>query len=155
VPQDLGFYQEIEFFPPPHLADRLDQVELTFVAGPRDLWVVLEADKRGGVFRQGGDTFGRFHLSHEEAERTDWTTIIGDWLAQAADRAPQPNPAFGPHAHHHDHGYDNHHGHHARRGPGMGAVLGGAAAGLAGGMLLGDLMDGELFDGPEEPAEEE
>jgi sporulation-control protein len=139
VPQELGLYQEIEFFPPPRFAGRLNQVELTFVTSPRDLWVVLEADKRGGLFRQGGDSFGRFHMSHEDAERADWTSLIGDWLAQVADRVPHGNPAFG-------HGSHGQYGH-GRRGSGMGAMVGGAAAGLAGGMIIGDMMDGELFDG--------
>jgi sporulation-control protein len=140
VPQELGFYQEIEFFPPPQFAGRLNQVELTFVASHSDLWVVLEADKRGGLFRAGGDTFGRFHMTHEDAERADWTSLIGSWLADVAQRAPQ---GFG--------GHHGHHGHHGRRGSGMGgAMVGGAAAGLVGGMILGDMMDGELFDGGEE-----
>ena len=145
VPQELGFYQEIEFFPPPRFAGRLNQVELTFVTNHESLWVVLEADKRGGLFRQGGDTFGRFHMSHEDAERADWTGIIGSWLADAADRAPHANPAFGGHQGYQ--GQHGQHGHHGRRGPGMGAVVGGAAAGLVGGMIIGDMMDGELFDG--------
>ncbi|MGB3437107.1 MAG: sporulation protein [Actinophytocola sp.] len=147
VPQELGFYQEIEFFPPPRFAGRLNQVELTFVTNPNELWVVLEADKRGGLFRQGGDTFGRFRMSHAEAERADWTSIIGGWLADAADRAPRVNPAFGG-------GHHGHHGHHGRR-PGMGAMVGGAAAGLVGGMIIGDMMDGELFDGGEDFGGEE
>jgi sporulation-control protein len=129
VPQELGFYQEIEFFPPPRATGLLTQVELTFVASHRDLWVILEADQRG----RGGDTFGRFHLTHEDAERADWTTMIDDWLTQAAAHVPQEH--YG------------HHGHHGRRGPGMGGMLGGAAAGLVGGMIIGDMMDGGLFDG--------
>ncbi|HEX2133609.1 MAG TPA: sporulation protein [Actinophytocola sp.] len=134
VPQEFAFYQELEFFPPQRHAGRLAQVELTFVASARDLWVILEADKRGGLFRQGGDTFGRFHFSHTDAEQADWTGLIDDWLTQAATRAPQGNPAFGGHGH-------------GRRGSGMGGMLGGAAVGIAGGMLLGDMMDGGLIDG--------
>jgi sporulation-control protein len=140
VSQELGFYQEIEFYPPAAFAGRLNEVELTFVTGHRDLWVVLEAGKRGGLLRQSGDTFGRFHMTHEDAERADWSTLVGDWLTKAADRAP----AFGGHGHH---------GPRGRRG-GMGGVVGGAVAGLAGGMLMADMMDGELFDGGDLGAEE-
>jgi sporulation-control protein len=143
VPQELGFYQEIEFFPPGQFAGRLNQVELTFVTNHRDLYVVLEADKRGGLFRAGGDSFGRFHMSHEDAERADWTSLIGEWLARTAERGGG-NSAFG------HQGHKGHHGHHGHRGGGMGGMLGGAAAGLVGGMILGDMMDGELFDGGEE-----
>jgi sporulation-control protein len=152
VPQELGFYQEIEFFPPPQFASRLNQVELTFVTSHRDLWVVLEADKRGGVFRPGADAFGRFHMSHEDAERADWAALIGDWLAQAADRVPHANPAFGGRG---QYGHQGHQGHRGHRGSGMGAVVGGAAAGLVGGMIIGDMMDGELFDGGEDFGGEE
>jgi sporulation-control protein len=137
VPQELGFYQEIEFFPPGQFAGRLNQVELTFVTNHRELWVVLEADKRGGFLSAGGDTFGRFHMSHEDAERADWTSLIGDWLAKASERRGS-HSAFGQ---------KGHHGHHGHRGGGMGGMLGAAAGGLVGGMILGDMMDGELFDG--------
>jgi sporulation-control protein len=130
VPQELGFYQELEFYPPRQFAGGLNQVELTFVANHRDLWVILEADKRDGMFREGGDTFGRFQLTHEDAERADWTSLIGEWL----DRAAKRGPMFGG---------PRQHGHH---GGGMGSMVGGVAAGLVGGMILGDMMDGELFD---------
>lgn len=46
----------------------VQQVELTFVATPHELFVVLEADKRGGMFSSGGDAFGHFRLSHQEAQ---------------------------------------------------------------------------------------
>lgn len=107
---------------------------------------MLEADKRGGLFRAGGDMFGWFHMSHDEAERAGWTSLVGEWLADTAERGGhRGNPAFGHQGHH-----PGHHGHHGRRGPGMGAVVGGAAAGLVGGMIIGDMMDGELLDGGEE-----
>lgn len=144
VPQELSCYQEIEFFPPARFGGRLNQVELTFVANHQDLWVVLEADKRGGLFRPGNDAFGRFRMSHDEAERADWTALVGEWLEAAAER--------GPGQYYEGH-HDYHHEHRERRGPGMGAVVGGAAAGLVGGMIIGDMMDGELFDGDEESEE--
>jgi sporulation-control protein len=134
VRQELGFYQEIEFFPPPKLSGRLTQVELTFVTSSHDLWVILEADKRGGLLRAGADSFGRFHVTHEDTP--DWTSMIGEWLTETAERAPRGNPAFG-----------GGHGGHGRRGPGMGAMVGGVGAGLVGGMILGDMMDGGLIDG--------
>ncbi|WP_216217338.1 sporulation protein [Amycolatopsis aidingensis] len=140
VPQELGFYQELEFFPPPQVAGRVNEVELTFVATPHDLHVILEADKRGGFLRPDGDSFGRFAMSHAEAERADWSGLIGGWLTETVERHQAPNPAFGdPHGYH---GY----GGHERRGPGMGAVIGGAAAGAIGGMIIGDMV-GDAFDG--------
>jgi sporulation-control protein len=153
VHQELGFYQEIEFFPPGRYAGRVNQVELTFVTSPHELVVVLEADKRGGLFSSGSDAFGRFHASHHDAMNTDWAGAIDQWMAQVSERGGhsafggQPGygqPAYGQHGHH---GYDEHghHGHHGRRGPGMGAVVGGVAAGVVGGMVLGEVVE-EVFE---------
>lgn len=151
VRQELGFFQEIEFFPPSRYAGRVSQVELTFVASPDDLVVVLEADRRGGMFRSGGDSFGRFHVSHEEALRTDWAAAIDGWLAKVAESGGG-HAMFGGHQEHYGHDYD-HHGHHGRRGPGMGGVVAGAAAGVVGGMILGEVME-DAFDGGDEGFEE-
>lgn len=163
VRQELPFFQEIEFFPPAQFAHTVNEVELTFVADPTHLHVILEADKRAGGFHSGGDTFGRFHLSHQEAEDTNWAENIGGWLQQIADRRPahnafggHGNPAFGQPAHG-QHGYDPHgqHGHgQQRRGPGMGAAIGGAAAGLVGGMIIGDMI-GDAFEGGDDGGGEE
>ncbi|MBB5959552.1 sporulation-control protein [Saccharothrix tamanrassetensis] len=150
VHQELGFYQEIEFFPPAQFAGRLNQVELTFVTSPHELVVVLEADKRGGVFSAGGDAFGRFQVSHQDAVRTDWAAAINQWLVQVAERGGhsafgQPGygqPGYGQPGYGH-HGHDGHHGH--RRGSGMGGVVAGAAAGVVGGMVLGEVL-GDAFE---------
>ncbi|OLR91284.1 sporulation protein [Actinokineospora bangkokensis] len=152
VPQVMGFFQELEFFPPHHLAGRVQQVELTFVATPHELHVVLEADKRGGLFRAGGDVFGRFAMPHHEAERADWRPIIDGWLNQVAHGhgGHHGGGHYGG-QHYGDHQYGGHglhgghHGHDQHRGPGMGAMIGGAAAGIFGGMVLGEVVE-EIFD---------
>ncbi|MGI5500619.1 sporulation protein [Lentzea sp. CA-135723] len=161
VPQELGFYQEIEFFPPGQFAGAVSQVELTFVASPHELYVILEADKRGGMFSSGGDSFGHFRASHQEAQGTDWASAINGWLAQVAQRG-HANPAFGGHnpafggqpgygqpgygQHGYDqHGHHGHHGGHHRSGPGMGTVIAAGAAGVVGGMVVGEMMD-DMFE---------
>ncbi len=154
VHQELGFYQEIEFFPPAQYAGRLKQVELTFVTSPHELVVVLEADKRGGMFSSGGDSFGRFHVSHQDALHTDWASAINQWLAQISERGghaayghPQGYDQHGYQQHSYDqHGYDQH-GHHGHRGSGMGGVVAGAAAGVVGGMILGEVVEEVFEDG--------
>ncbi|MEV6242461.1 sporulation protein [Lentzea sp. NPDC051838] len=155
VPHELGFYQELEFFPPAQFAGRVNQVELTFVATAHELHVILEADRRRDGFSSGGDTFGHLKLSHQEAQVTDWAAAISGWLTQVAERG-RPNPAFGGAAHnpafgghnpafggqpgHGRGGYDhddyNHH-QGQRRGAGMGGMLAAGAAGAAGGVLGG------------------
>ncbi|GIG69301.1 sporulation protein [Phytomonospora endophytica] len=130
--QELPFFQEIEFQPPHQFAGRIGEVELTFVADRHHLAVVLEADRRGGVFGGGGDDFGRWVFPHEVALRTDWEGLVDEWLTDVASRG----------------------GHHGQRGSGFGggAVAASVAGGLVGGMVLGEVFDeiGDVFDGDDD-----
>ncbi|MFT7840651.1 sporulation protein [Saccharothrix sp. BKS2] len=86
VPQQLPFYQEIEFLPPQQFLAKISQLELTFVTDPHHLYVVLEADRRGGLLRAGGDTFGHFAMSHDEVLRSDWAALLHQWMEKVAGR---------------------------------------------------------------------
>ncbi|MEV1154264.1 sporulation protein [Micromonospora chokoriensis] len=86
VRQALPFYQEIEFNPAPQYARSINQLEVTFVADAQQMQVVLEVDKRGGVFSEGRDAFGRFTVDHATADRTDWTAELDNWLRQSLSR---------------------------------------------------------------------
>ncbi|MFD1148279.1 sporulation protein [Saccharothrix hoggarensis] len=86
VPQRLPFYQEIEFLPPAQFLNKIKQLELTFVTDPQRLYVVLEADRRGGLFQQGGDAIGHYAMSHDEVIRADWPALLHQWMDQAAGR---------------------------------------------------------------------
>ncbi|MCG5472665.1 sporulation protein [Micromonospora sp. LAH09] len=86
VRQTLPFYQEIEFSPAPQYARSINQLEVTFVADAQQMQVVLEVDKRGGVFTEGRDAFGRFTVDHATADRTDWTAELDNWLRQSLSR---------------------------------------------------------------------
>ena len=79
---------------------RVSEIELTFVADGAGVNVVLEADRRGGIFGGGGDTYGRFTLSHVEAENHDWAGAIGAWLDLVA-----AGGGFGHSSHGHDGGH--------------------------------------------------
>ena len=79
VQQQLPFYQEIEFYPPSAYASGINQLELTFIPTPQTLQVVLEIDKRGGLFTEGHDAFGRFNVDYQHRRpdrlgRRSWTT---------------------------------------------------------------------------------
>jgi sporulation-control protein len=159
VHQQLPFYQEIEFYPPPHLAGGINEVEVTFVADPSGVEVILEFDKRGGFLTPGHDAYGRFRVSHAEADTTDWNAIVESWVNEAAGRYQGLRGAAGfgggfaghgvghPGGHgyaaHGGHGY-GHHGHY-RRGPGMGGMVAGVAGGIVGGMVLGEVVE-EVFE---------
>ncbi|MFI9818125.1 sporulation protein [Saccharothrix variisporea] len=143
VPQQLPFYQEIEFLPPQQFLSKISQIELTFITDPHHLYVVLEADRRGGLFRAGGDTFGHFAMSHDEVIRTDWAGVLHQWMDQVAGR--RSSHGHGMHGGH----YPGHHGGHHGGGIGAGGVVAGAAAGVFGGMIIGEALDeiGDFFEG--------
>ncbi|MEV4655728.1 sporulation protein [Micromonospora sp. NPDC049301] len=86
VRQTLPFYQEIEFSPAPQYARSINQLEVTFIADSQQMQVVLEVDKRGGVFTEGRDAFGRFTVDHATADRTDWAAELDGWLRQSLQR---------------------------------------------------------------------
>lgn len=143
VRQTLPFYQEIEFYAAPQYAHTLSEVELTFVANPHSVDVILEVDKRGGVFGGGHDVYHHFQVPTFGAEHTDWAAGIDGWLRQAVlSRAGQYGYS-GAHGHH------GHPGHGHRRSGGFGAVAAGAGAGLMGGFLAAEAMDeiGEVAEG--------
>ncbi|MFI6452697.1 sporulation protein [Streptosporangium amethystogenes] len=146
VSQQLPFYQEIEFYPPPAYSGQINEVELTFIANPGGLDIVLEADKRAGG--HGGDAFGRWQTGHQEAPHRDWASEINGWLAALSQYSHGGGHYGGhdPYAHQGGH-HGGHHGGHG--GPGMGAVVAAGAAGLVGGYVAAELVE-EIFEDEEE-----
>lgn len=157
VRMTLPFYQEIEFYPPPQYAGAINEVEVTFIADPQGVEVILEFDKRGGFLAAGHDAYGRFRVSHADADTTDWAAVVEQWVSEAAGRyqglrsagghgAPGYGAAgFGGRG---GHGGYGHHGHYRRGhggGMGMGGVAAGVAGGVVGGMILGEAME-EVFE---------
>ncbi|GGM63050.1 sporulation protein [Longimycelium tulufanense] len=148
VAQQLPFFQELEFFPPAQYAGLVNEVELTFVATPASLDVILEADKRAGFAQPGGEAFGRIHVSHDEAMTVDWAGQISAWLDQVVAHRGTGVPGGHPGMPAGMYGHPEQ----RRRGPGVGGVVAGAAAGFVGGMIAGEAMDevGEAFLGDDE-----
>ncbi|MGW5972706.1 sporulation protein [Streptomyces sp. NPDC055186] len=157
--QQLPFYQEIELTPAPQYAHQVNEIEVTFLAGPGGMEVVLEADRRGGLFSSGHDALNRFTVSHDGVEHQDWNAVVDDWMRRLVEH----RSAYGAYA---DHGHGGHHvhdGHHHdghRSGPGMGTVVAAGAAGLAvgvvGGMVAAEVIDevGDFFEGDEDEGDE-
>lgn len=176
--QQLPFYQEIEIAPSPGYAHQVDEIEVTFLAGPGGMEVVLEADKRGGFLSEGHDILGRHTVSHDGVERVDWNTEVESWMRQLVEHrvayaAPSP---YGTHAGDHgtpyagkEHqGHSGHgagHGHRSDTGTGMGTAVAAGAAGVAvgvavgvvGGMVAAEVVDevGDFFEGDEDEGEED
>ncbi|MFC9061855.1 sporulation protein [Streptomyces sp. NPDC057074] len=83
--QQLPFYQEIEFFPPQQYRG-LNQVELSFVADAQAMDVVLEMDKKPGLFSEGSDTFRSFKVGLNDYQGTDWTAYLNQWLSEVGSK---------------------------------------------------------------------
>ncbi|MFI6703151.1 sporulation protein [Streptomyces sp. NPDC050509] len=83
--QRLPFYQEIEFFAPQQYRG-LNQVELTFVADDREMDVILEMDKKPGLFTEGSDSFRSFQVGLGDFQETDWAAYLNQWLAEVGGR---------------------------------------------------------------------
>ncbi|MFI1328849.1 sporulation protein [Streptomyces sp. NPDC020845] len=162
--QTLPFYQEIELAPAPQYAHAVNEIEVTFLAHPGGMEVILEADKRGGLFSGGHDALNRFTVSHDGVEHRDWNAEVDAWVRQLVDSHASHGRHGAPYgqgyAHHdgyggygHDsHGHDGHH----RSGPSTGAVVAGVAAGVAvgvvGGIVAAEVVDeiGDAFEDEEE-----
>ncbi|MFJ4791064.1 sporulation protein [Streptomyces sp. NPDC088794] len=168
--QQLPFYQEIELTPAPQYAHQVNEIELTFLAHPGGMEVVLEADKRGGLFSEGHDALTRFTVSHDGIEHQDWNTLIDGWIRQLVEHCASygshsaythADPYAGSHGGHYGHGHDEHHHEGHRSGPGMGTAIAAGAAGLAvgvvGGMVAAEVVDevGDFFEGDEEDEDED
>ncbi|MFI1733737.1 sporulation protein [Streptomyces acidicola] len=167
--QQLPFYQEIELNPSPQYAHQISEIEVTFLANPAGVDIVLEADKRGGLFSQGHDALTRFTVSHDAVAHQNWNALVDGWIRQLVEHrasygshAPYGHQDPYAHGHGYGHGPDKHHdGHHDghdghRSGPGMGTVIAAGAAGLAvgvvGGMVAAEVVDevGDFFEGDDE-----
>ncbi|MBL1291950.1 sporulation protein [Streptomyces sp. For3] len=169
--QQLPFFQEIELAPPAQYAHTVNEIEVTFLAHPGGMEVVLEADKRGGLFSAGQDVLTRFTVSHHGVEQHDWNAEVDGWIRQLVESrssyaAHSPyghGEPYGGYAHKDDHRHDSHHhdGGHGRSGPGMGTAVAAGAAGLAvgvvGGMVAAEVVDevGDFFEGDDEEDEGE
>ncbi|MFG2549163.1 sporulation protein [Streptomyces sp. NPDC048581] len=83
--QKLPFYQEIEFFPPQQYRG-INQVELSFVADENAMDVVLEMDKKPGLFSEGSDTFRSFQVGLNDFQGTDWAAYLNQWLSEVGSK---------------------------------------------------------------------
>ncbi|MEU1806240.1 sporulation protein [Streptomyces sp. NPDC019937] len=83
--QRLPFYQEIEFHAPQQYRG-LNQVELSFVADDREMDVVLEMDKKPGLFSSGSDSYRSFTVGLNAYQETDWAAYLNQWLAEVGGK---------------------------------------------------------------------
>ncbi|MFB7361708.1 sporulation protein [Streptomyces hydrogenans] len=155
--QQLPFYQEIELTPAPRYAQQINEIEVTFLADPAGLEVILEADKRGGFSSDGRDALTRFTVGHDGVEQADRNAEVDGWIRRLVEHhAPHGSYERAGGALFARGGHDGHHGDGHRGGPGVGTAVAAGAAGLAvgvvGGMVAAEVVDevGDFFEGDEE-----
>ncbi|WP_351231273.1 sporulation protein [Streptomyces sp. NPDC002133] len=167
--QQLPFYQEIELTAAPQYAHAISEIEVTFLALPGEMEVILEADKRDGLFSEGHDALTGFTVGQEGVERVNWNTEVDNWVRllvehrhsygshSSYDHGQSRAAGHGHGDHHHDgHHHGSHHGGHHRAGHGMGTAIAAGAASVAGGMVAAEVVDeiGDAFEGEDEGGEE-
>ncbi len=59
---------------------------MSFVADEREMDVVLEMDKKGGMFTEGSDSFRAFVVQHAGFQNTDWPAYLHQWLADVGGK---------------------------------------------------------------------
>ncbi|MFD7880005.1 sporulation protein [Streptomyces sp. NPDC059766] len=177
--QRLPFYQEIELTPAPQYAHAVGEIEVTFLAGSDRTEVILEADRRGGLFSEGHDGLARFTVGHRDVPGRDWNTEVDGWIRQLVEHRAahgsgagyghsaayghgDPHPGGYQDPYGSGHGYDEHgrhdrrHDEHHRSGPGLGTAVAAGAAGLAvgvvGGLVAAEVVDeiGDFFEGDDD-----
>ncbi|WP_432153228.1 sporulation protein [Streptomyces tricolor] len=157
--QRLPFHQQIELTPAPRYPHAVSEIELTFLASPTGVEVVLEADKRGGPYAPGHDALTRFVVPHEDAPARNWPTEVDTWIRQVTEH----RDAYGSHAAY-GHGGRPLPGRYGTgadpSGPGPGTAVAtgtaGLAAGVAGGVVAAEVVDaiGGFFEGEEGEGDE-
>lgn len=152
--QQLPFYQEIELTPPERWAHAFGEIEVSFLADPAGMEVVLEGDRRGGL-GFGGDTVRRYTVSHSDVASLDWDAEVEGWIAALAEgHAAAGYGGYG----YGGHGKQEAFAGERDSGPGMGAVVAGAAAGVAvgavGAYAVSEMLDDDSDDDSDEESDE-
>lgn len=85
TPQQLPFFQEIEFGPSPRFPG-LNQLEVSFVPSEHGMSVVFEADKRGGLFSESRDVYDNLWVEYAALPNVDWVGEVGARIGRLAHR---------------------------------------------------------------------
>jgi sporulation-control protein len=52
--------------------------------------VILEFDKRGGLLREGRDSYARYRVSYDEVAGVDWVSVVEGWVHEVAGKGSLP-----------------------------------------------------------------
>jgi sporulation-control protein len=82
----LPFYQELEFYPPSSLSGSLNEIEVTFLTRPHEIEVILEGDKKAGLFTEGDDRVRRLPMAYDFIDSGDLEGFLDEQLHELARR---------------------------------------------------------------------
>lgn len=82
----LPFYQEVEYTLPREFARGMSELEVTFLAGPHGMEVLLEADRKGGFLDAGGDRVHRLTVGYDTVDTEDWEATMRHHLQELGRR---------------------------------------------------------------------
>lgn len=82
----LPFYQELEYTLPGEFARAMAELEVTFLAGPHSVDVLLEGDRRGGFLDAGGDRVHRLTVGYDAVDTEDWESTMRHHLQELGRR---------------------------------------------------------------------
>ncbi|TQN32809.1 sporulation-control protein [Haloactinospora alba] len=85
--QKLPFYQEVEYRAPSGYAG-LNELEVTFITDERACDLILELDKKGGLFTEGRDSFKRMRIEHGTVEANGLAHQLNDYLGSVVGDRP-------------------------------------------------------------------
>jgi sporulation-control protein len=61
-------------------------VELSFVADGHEMDVILEMDKKPGLFGESSDSYRSFTVGLNSFHDTDWAAYLNQWLAEVGGK---------------------------------------------------------------------
>ncbi|MBP2706988.1 sporulation protein [Microbispora sp. RL4-1S] len=82
----MPFFQEIEYHAGPQWRRHFNELELTFLAGPQSMDVILEADTRGGFLTSSHDVYDRFRVHYGDHPATVERSLLEGLDAMARRR---------------------------------------------------------------------
>jgi sporulation-control protein len=82
----MPFFQEIEYYAGGEWGRHFNELELTFIAGPSQMDVILEADNRGGFLSSGHDTYNRFTVRYGQHPGAAEQALVAGLQAMARRR---------------------------------------------------------------------
>ncbi len=82
----MPFHQKLGFWAAPLYAGPFSEVEVTFLANPYGMQVILALDRRLALAGAGHASLSRFRVRHTGVDEVDWVGVVDGWIRYAVTR---------------------------------------------------------------------